>query len=124
VIADARQYAPATARNREPILDVLRRMLPAQGRVLEISSGTGEHAVFFAAAFPGLLWQPSDPDPAARASIAAWTAAAALPNLQPALDIDAQAPAWPVARADAVVCINMIHIGTVGSRSPSEGVCS
>lgn len=108
--ADARQYAPATARNREPILQVLRKVLPARGHVLEISSGTGEHAVFFASGLPGLTWQPSDPDPAARASITAWAAAAALVNLRPALDIDARAPTWPVARADAVICINMLHI--------------
>jgi len=110
VTADARQYAPATARNREPILQVLRKVLPARGHVLEISSGTGEHAVFFASGLPGLTWQPSDPDPAARASITAWAAAAALVNLRPALDIDARAPTWPVARADAVICINMLHI--------------
>lgn len=108
--ADARQYAPATARNREPIFQVLRKVLPARGHVLEISSGTGEHAVFFASGLPGLTWQPSDPDPAARASITAWAAAAALVNLRPALDIDARAPTWPVARADAVICINMLHI--------------
>lgn len=94
-------------------------MLPAHGTVLEISSGTGEHATFFAASLPALIWQPSDPDPASRASIAAWTAALAVPNVLPPLDLDARAPLWPLETADAVICINMIHIGTVGSRSPS-----
>ncbi|MDO9710224.1 DUF938 domain-containing protein [Paracraurococcus lichenis] len=107
---DARLSAPAVARNRDPILAVLRRVLPATGTLLEVSSGTGEHAACFAAAFPGLVWQPSDPDPAARASIAAWAAHAKLDNLRPPLDLDAAAEAWPVARADAVLCINMIHI--------------
>ncbi|MCB4822391.1 DUF938 domain-containing protein [Roseicella aerolata] len=109
-MTEARRHAPATARNRDPILAVLRRHLPETGRLLEVSSGTGEHAVHFAAAFPGLLWQPTDPDPAARASIAAWAAEARLPNLLPPLDLDAAAEAWPVTQADAVLCINMIHI--------------
>lgn len=102
--------APAAARNRDPILAVLRRVLPATGTVLEIASGTGEHAVHFAAALPGLVWQPSDPSEEARASVAAWSAAATLPNLRPPLDVDAAAPVWPVASADAIVSINMIHI--------------
>jgi SAM-dependent methyltransferase len=106
--ADPRQYAPATARNREPILDVLRRHLPARGLVLEVASGTGEHTAFFAPHFPHLTWQPSDPDPAARESIAAW--AAGLPNVRPPLDLDAAASIWPIERADAVLCINMVHI--------------
>jgi SAM-dependent methyltransferase len=107
---DARRFAPAAARNREPILDVLRAHLPASGTALEIASGSGEHAVAFAAAFPTLVWQPSDPDPANRASIAAWIAAAGTPNLLPPIDLDATAEIWPLATADAVVCINMIHI--------------
>jgi hypothetical protein len=97
------------ARNREPILTVLRRVLPSAGLVLEVSSGSGEHAAFFAAAMPHLTWQPSDPDPRARASIAAFRDAAAAPNLLPPLDLDAAAQ-WPELRAAAVVCINMIHI--------------
>ena len=109
-MTDARRHAPATQRNRDPILAVLRRALPAAGLVLEVSSGSGEHAVHFAAALPGLTWQPSDPDPTARASIAAWAAEARLPNLRPPLALDAAAPDWPLDRADAVVCINMIHI--------------
>ena len=105
---DARRHAPATARNREPILGVLRRVLPRSGLVLEIASGTGEHIAHFAAALPGLMFQPSDPDPGGRASIDAWAAAAGLANLRPALALDATAD-WSLA-ADAVLCINMIHI--------------
>jgi SAM-dependent methyltransferase len=103
--------APATARNRDPILLLLRRWLPEHGRVLEIAAGTGEHAIHFAAALPGLDWRPTDPDPTARASIAAWRQWAALPNLCEPLALDAADPAsWPVDRADAIVCINMVHI--------------
>jgi SAM-dependent methyltransferase len=104
------QTAPAVVRNREPILAVLRRVLPAQGTVVEIASGTGEHAVHFAAAFPQLVWQPTDPDPSALRSIAAHGNSARLPNLLPPLELDAASPHWPVARADAIVSINMIHI--------------
>lgn len=103
--------SPATARNREPILQVLRRVLPREARVLEIASGAGEHAVFIAQAIPQVRWRPSDPDPDARASIAAWRAAAGLANLDPPLALDAADPAtWPAAPVEAVVCINMIHI--------------
>ena len=103
-------FSPAAARNREPILDVLRRILPRSGLVLEIASGTGEHAVHFAGALPGLTWQPSDPDETARRSIEAHRDAAGLPNLRPPLALDAAAPVWPVERADAVVAINLVHI--------------
>ena len=102
--------APAVARNRDPILAVLRDVLPAAGTVLEIASGTGEHAAHFAAALPHLVWQPTDPDAQARSSIAAHAAQAQLANLLPPLELDAAAPDWPVARADALVSINMIHI--------------
>jgi SAM-dependent methyltransferase len=102
--------SPAVARNRDPILAVLRRVLPARGTVLEIASGTGEHAVHFAAGLPHLTWQPTDPDTDALASIAAHRASAQLPNLLAPLVLDACAPSWPVTRADAVVAINMIHI--------------
>ena len=103
--------APATARNREPLLQVLRPRLPAQGLVLEIASGTGEHALYFASALPALRWQSTDADAEARASIEAWRAASGLPNLLAPLPLDAAAPdAWPVERADAIVCINMVHI--------------
>jgi SAM-dependent methyltransferase len=104
------QIAPAVARNREPILSVLRRVLPAQGTVLEIAGGTGEHAVYFAAALPGLSWQPTDADPIALESITAWRTTAQLPNVKPPLVLDVTSPHWPVERADAVVCVNMIHI--------------
>ncbi|QJE72079.1 DUF938 domain-containing protein [Aerophototrophica crusticola] len=107
---DARRFAPATLRNRQPILAVLREVLPDTGTVLEIASGSGEHAVYFAEALPGLHWQPSDADAGARASIVAWTESLGLQNVCCPLDLDASAPDWPVAEADAVVCINMIHI--------------
>lgn len=109
-MSEPRQHAPATARNREPILAVLRRVLHARAAVLEVASGSGEHAAFFAAANPGWRWTPSDPAPAARDSIAAWCEG--LTNVAAPLDLDASAAGWPVAdRAfDAVVCINMIHI--------------
>jgi SAM-dependent methyltransferase len=105
-----KQSAPATERNREPIREALAPHLPAEGLVLEIASGSGEHAVHFARAFPGLAWQPTDPDPAALASIAAWRDEAALPNLLAPVVLDATSTEWPVARADAIVCINMVHI--------------
>ncbi|SOZ39531.1 DUF938 domain-containing protein [Cupriavidus neocaledonicus] len=107
---DARRMAPATERNREPILAVLRQVLPASGTVLEIASGTGQHAVHFAAALPGITWQPSDPDAAARASIAAWTAHAGLANVRAPLALDVCRQPWGIDAAAAVVCINMIHI--------------
>jgi len=109
-MSDPRRYAPATLRNREAILAVLARCLPARGLVLEVASGSGEHLVHFAAALPALEFQPSDPEPAARASIDAWAVAASLPNLRPALDLDAEAEIWPITAADAILCINMIHI--------------
>lgn len=108
--SDEALTSPSVARNRDPILSVLRRVLPPRGQVLEIASGTGEHAVFFAAALPGLTWQPSDPDPLALRSIAAHRAAAGLANLMPPVVLDAASPDWPVAHADAVVAINMVHI--------------
>jgi SAM-dependent methyltransferase len=100
----------AAARNRDPILTVLREVLPSRGFVLEIASGTGEHAAYFAANLPDLTWQPTDPDPEALASIGAHRAAAGIPNLLPPLKLDATAPAWPIETADAVVSINMVHI--------------
>jgi SAM-dependent methyltransferase len=105
-----RRSAPAVARNRDPIVDVLRNWLPASGLVLEIASGTGEHAAYFAARFPQLDWQPSDVHPDALRSIAAWRSDADLPNLRPPLTIDASSPDWPIDAADAVLSINMVHI--------------
>lgn len=109
-MADARQFSAPAERNCRPILDVLRQVLPAKGLTLEIASGGGQHAAFFAPQFPALTWQPSDPDATARASIQAWADAAKCPNLRPPLDLDAAAATWPVDTADAVICINMIHI--------------
>jgi len=102
--------APAVARNRDAILVVLRRALPDRGIVLEIASGSGEHAVHIAGSLPDLTWLPSDPDPEARRSIRAHTERAGLTNILPPLDVDARAANWAVDRVDAVVCINMIHI--------------
>jgi SAM-dependent methyltransferase len=103
--------SPAAARNTAPILAVLKAHMPASGRVLEVAAGSGEHAVAFAAALPGLDWTPGDPSPEALASIAAWAAEAALPNLREASALDVLAPAtWPDTPFNAVVCINMIHI--------------
>jgi hypothetical protein len=107
-MTDARREAPAVARNRDAILAVLRGILPARGLLLEVASGSGEHALHFAPAFPELVFQPSDPDPEARASIDAWCAGVA--NIRAALALDAAAADWPLDRADAVLCINMIHI--------------
>jgi SAM-dependent methyltransferase len=107
---DARLYFPATARNRAPILDVLRRHLPSKGLVLEVASGSGEHMVHFAQALPNLAFQPSDPDADARASIDAWRAELGLSNVRPAIALDATAETWPIEAAHAVLCINMVHI--------------
>ena len=112
-VADLRggekRVAPAAARNVEPIGDVLAQWLPARGTVLEVASGTGEHALAFARRFPGLDWQPSDPDPDALVSIAAWGRAAPA-NWRAPLLLNAAAPDWPMAAADAVLNINMVHI--------------
>ncbi len=103
--------SPSTARNRGPILEVLKRCLPATGLVLEVAAGAGEHAAFNAAALTGLSWQPTDADPRALVSIAAWRDSAELENLLPPLRLDAADPdRWPLDRADAVVNINMSHI--------------
>ncbi len=109
-VEDPRIFAPATQRNREPILDLLARALPSGGLVLEIASGSGEHAAWFAPRLPALTWQPSDPDPSCRRSIAARVADFACPRLLPPLDLEVTAPVWPVERAESVVCINMVHI--------------
>jgi SAM-dependent methyltransferase len=108
--ADPRRYAPATLRNRDPILAVLRRVLPPGGLVLEIASGTGEHIAYFARALPDLDWQPSDRDPDLFSSIVAHAVDNGTTNLLPPLPLEAAALDWPVAHVDAIVCINMIHI--------------
>ncbi|WP_439567883.1 DUF938 domain-containing protein [Sphingopyxis sp.] len=105
-----KRHAPATLRNREAIAAVLAEWLPAGGTVLEVASGSGEHIVHFAATFPALRWQPSDPDPAGLVSIAAWCAEALLANIAPPLALDASTDDWPAKQADAVLCINMVHI--------------
>lgn len=113
---EARQTSPSVARNRHVILNVLRSRLPAGARVLEIGSGSGEHVVTFARALPRTTWIPSDPDPDARASVAAWTVTHQLANVLAPLDLDVLDPRWAesaaatVATVDAVLSINMIHI--------------
>ncbi|MGH6632125.1 DUF938 domain-containing protein [Sphingopyxis sp.] len=105
-----KRHAPATLRNRDAIVAVLADWLPEAGTVLEVASGSGEHAIHFAAAFPGLDWQPSDPDPAGLGSIAAYRAEAGLANIAQPVALDAAGAKWPVDHADAILCINMVHI--------------
>ena len=109
---DLRHSSPSTARNREPILTVLQGVLREDAHVLEVASGSGEHAVYFASVMPGVTWQPSDPDADARASIEAWRSSDVTPNVLPVLDIDLAAPDWntPQVTYDAIVAINVIHI--------------
>jgi cyclopropane fatty-acyl-phospholipid synthase-like methyltransferase len=105
-----KRHAPSAERNREPLLAVLRELLPSRSTVLEVASGTGQHAVFFSRAFPGLEWQPTDADATALESIEAWRQEEGVPNLRAPLALDVSASTWPVEAADAMVCINMIHI--------------
>lgn len=107
---DARQHSPAAERNRGPILAELQRLLPARGVLLEVASGTGQHAAHCAAALPGWTWWPSDPEPRSRASILAWCEG--LANVLPPLALDVLAEPWPGVpeRLDAVYCANMLHI--------------
>ncbi len=108
---DDRRHAPATQRNRAPIAAVLAEWLPPRGRVLELASGTGEHALYFARQFPNLTWQPSDPDPDLRRSIAAHRRLEGSDNLLAPLDLDVTATGWPLdGTFEAMVCCNMIHI--------------
>ncbi len=111
---DARQYASATQRNRQPILDILLTVLPPQGNILEIASGTGEHGVFFAEHLTPRRWIPSEPNPMLRASISAWQNKFPSENLHPPLDIDARQEKWAIENQEiiinAIVNINMIHI--------------
>lgn len=105
------KHAPATLRNRDAILDVLREELPETGRVLEVASGSGEHIVYFAANLPDLQWQPSDPDGECRRSVLAWTVQEGLHNISAPLDLNVVAADWPsLDRVEAMLCINMIHI--------------
>jgi SAM-dependent methyltransferase len=124
-----KRTSSAAVRNRAPLAVALAAVLPPSGRVLEIGSGTGEHAVHLARCFPSLAFQPSDPDPAGRASIAAWAAEAALPNLLPPLDLDLRDPGWTSAvpppsaspspkegssQVDAILCVNVLHVAPPG----------
>ncbi len=117
-------FSPAAARNATAIGELLKRVLPPSGLVLEIASGSGEHAVHFARALPARVWQPSDPDEAARRSIVAHARAAGLANIRSPLAIDATRQPWPMTRVDAVVAINMIHIApwdaTIGLMAGAE----
>jgi SAM-dependent methyltransferase len=108
--SDPKLYHPHVARNREPILAVLKRFLPARALVLEVASGSGEHAAFFAKALPSVSWLPTDIDAKALASIAAFRAEAGVPNLLAPVRLDVTAPSWPVKRLDAIICNNMTHI--------------
>jgi SAM-dependent methyltransferase len=105
-----KRHAPATERNRDAIAAVLREVLPERGLLLEVAAGTGEHAAYLAPLFPNLRWQPSDPDPEALTSIEAWQADAEAANLLPPVFLDAASATWPIDSADAVLCINMVHI--------------
>jgi SAM-dependent methyltransferase len=109
-ISSAVMTYPAPERNKGPILEILQRILPARGRVLEIASGTGQHIVHFAQGLPEVTWLPSDPEPDHRASIQARAAAAGLGNVAPPLELDVRQRPWPVQAIDAILCINMIHI--------------
>jgi SAM-dependent methyltransferase len=108
--ADGKWFLSPAERNKDPILDVLSRVLPTRGVVLEIASGTGQHVVHFARALPGLTWQPSDPDPELRESIALRVRGEQLANVNPPIELDVTGFPWPLQTTDAVVCINMIHV--------------
>ncbi|HEX8125955.1 MAG TPA: DUF938 domain-containing protein [Allosphingosinicella sp.] len=105
-----KRSAPAALRNREPIAAVLREVLPERGTLLEVASGTGEHAAYFAGLLPNIRWQPTDPDPDSLNSIRAWRADARLDNLLEPVPLDASSETWPIDRADAILCVNMVHI--------------
>ena len=108
--ADGTWFSPSAERNKGPIFDALSRVLPRKGVVLEIASGTGQHVVHFARGLPDLTWQPSDPDAEIRDSIAARVRDEQLANVSPPIDLDVARLPWPLRVADAVVCINMIHV--------------
>ena len=105
-----KRYAPATDRNRVPLLGVLQQAFPTHGTVLEVASGTGQHSAFFAGHFPGLTWQPTDLQDRALASIDAWVAEAGVTNVLPARRLNVHDPVWPLDSAEAALCVNMIHI--------------
>src|SRR5689334_13037935 len=107
---DGRWCIGAADRNKDPILNLLKRVLPPAGLVLEIGSGTGQHVAHFAKALPELTWQPSDSDNELRDSIRSWTKFENLDNVRVPIDLDVCRFPWPVTRADAVLCVNMIHV--------------
>jgi SAM-dependent methyltransferase len=131
-LADGRWVAPAAERNKGPILKVLQRVLPPRGLVLEIGSGTGQHVVHFAKAMSHLSWQPSDPDAENRRSIALWSRVEELSNVRAPRALDVRVRPWPIDAADAVVCINVVHVSPwaatlalfdgAGEALPPEGV--
>jgi hypothetical protein len=107
---DQRLHAPAALRNRDLILSAVEPYLPASGLILEVASGSGQHCIWFAEKLPQHVMQPSDPDPKARASIGAWIASAGVRNIREPIALDAAAKLWPLTEADAIFCINMVHI--------------
>jgi len=110
MMTDLRQYAPATLRNRDLILGILRDVLPTKGVILEIASGSGEHVVHFARSFPDLVFQPSDREPKSLESVAAWVEATRVANVLAPTVLDVSQSPWPIASADGIICINMVHI--------------
>jgi SAM-dependent methyltransferase len=108
--SDGRLLAPAAERNKGPILEVLRRVLPEHGEVVEIASGTGQHVAHFGGAFRGLQWQPTDPDEEMHGSILRWIEHEGLTNVRPPIALDVGVNPWPIDHADGIVCINMIHV--------------
>ena len=109
-MTDRRQYAPATVRNRDFILDVLRQVLPTTGVILEVAGGSGEHVIHFARNLPSLVFQPSDSEPDALLSVAAWVKDAHVTNVRAPIVLEASQSSWPIASADGIICINMVHI--------------
>jgi len=107
---DGRWFTGSVERNKDPILNLLKRVLPHTGLILEIGSGTGQHVAHFAKALPELTWQPSDPDDEFRDSIRLWTKLESLDNVRAPIDLEVCRFPWPVTRADAVLCVNMIHV--------------
>jgi SAM-dependent methyltransferase len=107
---DGRLFTGSVERNKDPILNLLKRVLPHTGLILEIGSGTGQHVAYFAKALPELTWQPSDPDDGFRESIRSWTKLENLDNVRAPIDLEVCRFPWPVTRADAVLCVNMIHV--------------
>ena len=116
-MTDLRQYAPATLRNRDLILGILRDVLPTKGAILEIASGSGEHVVHFARSFPDLVFQPSDCEPKFLESVAAWVEATRVANVLAPTVLDVSQSPWPIASADEIICINMVHISPGRRRS-------